>query len=91
MSAFQGKADVFRFNFGSLRLNVRFSPKRTLSPLRNSNFQGPLSANSGRRGLNSNVRLIEAQPIGGFGRQRGEFKSLSGPYRTHGLQIILET
>jgi hypothetical protein len=47
MSASEGKADVFRFNFGSLRLNVRFSPKRTLLPRRNSNFQGPLSAISG--------------------------------------------
>ena len=46
-SASEGKADVFRFNFGSLRLNVRFSPKRTLLPRRNSNFQGPLSARSG--------------------------------------------
>ncbi len=25
MTASEGKADVFRFNFGSLRLNVRFS------------------------------------------------------------------
>jgi len=31
--------------------NDRFSPKRTLLPRRNSNFQGPLSAISGRRRL----------------------------------------
>ncbi len=48
MSGFEGKADVFRFNFGSLRFNVRFSQERTLLPRRNSNFQGPLSATSGR-------------------------------------------
>ncbi len=48
MSASEGKADVFRFKFGSLRFIVRFSPKRTLLPQRNSNFQGPLSARSGR-------------------------------------------
>ncbi len=47
MSASDGEADVFRFNFGSLNPNVRFSPKRTLLPRRNSNFQGPLSARSG--------------------------------------------
>ncbi len=47
MSASEGKADVFRFNIESLRLNVRFSPKRTLLPRRNSNFQGPLSARTG--------------------------------------------
>jgi len=47
MSASECKADVFRFNFGSLRLNVHFSPKRTLLPRRNSNFQRPLPARSG--------------------------------------------
>ena len=39
-------AAVFRFDFGSLRHNVCFSPERTLLPRRNSNFQGPLSADT---------------------------------------------
>ncbi len=55
MSASEGKADVFRFNFGSLRLNVRFSPKRTLLLQRNSNFQVPLAARSGHGQPNLNV------------------------------------
>jgi len=33
MSAFERKADVFRFNFGTLRPNVRFSRKRTFKLL----------------------------------------------------------
>ncbi len=48
MSASGGEADIPRADFGSLGLNVRFSPKRTLLPRRKSNFQGPLSARSGR-------------------------------------------
>jgi len=40
---------VVRYGFcGSQLANVRFSPKRTLLPRENSNFQGPLSARSGR-------------------------------------------
>ncbi len=57
MSASEGKADVIRFNFGSLRLDVRFSPKRTLLPRRNSNFQGPLSAISGPSRSMENYRF----------------------------------
>jgi hypothetical protein len=51
MSASEGKADVFRFNFGSLRLNVRFSPKRTFRLAKTSCFEGPLSATSGHLSL----------------------------------------
>ena len=40
MSASEGKADVFRFKFGSLRLNVRFSPKRTFQMAKFSVFRG---------------------------------------------------
>ncbi len=47
MSASEGKADVFRFNFGSLRLNVRFSRKRTFRLAKTSCFEGPLTAISG--------------------------------------------
>ena len=63
MSASEGKADVFRFNFGSLGPNVRFSPKRTLLPRRNSDFQGPLSATSGRSGINIIVGLSVAKEL----------------------------
>lgn len=31
MDASKGKADAFRFDIGSLRLNARFSPKRSLT------------------------------------------------------------
>jgi len=48
MSASGGKADVLRFNFGSLKLNVRFSPKRTFRLAKTTCFEGPLSARSGR-------------------------------------------
>jgi len=47
MAASEGKADVFRFNFGNLRLNVRFSPKRTFKRHQFSDFDSPLSAISG--------------------------------------------
>ncbi len=35
MAAFEGKADIPRANFESLRPNVRFSPKRTFLPRQN--------------------------------------------------------
>ncbi len=47
MAASEGKADAFRFNFGSLGLNVRFSQERTLSCTQNHQNYGPLSARSG--------------------------------------------
>ncbi len=47
MSASGGTADVFRFNFGNLRLNVPFSRKRTFNLLENYSNHGQLSANSG--------------------------------------------
>ncbi len=58
MSASERKADDFRFNFGNRRLNVRFSPKRTLLPWRNFSFQGPLSAKSGQ--CNSLLGVVQA-------------------------------
>ncbi len=56
MSAFGGEADVFRFNFGSLRLNVRFSRKRSFRMLENHQYEGRLSAISGLI-LISNVEI----------------------------------
>ncbi len=47
MAASEGKADVFRFNFGSLRLNVRFHQKRSFRSGEMYRFDGPLSAKSG--------------------------------------------
>ncbi len=44
MDASGDKADAFRFDFGSLRLNVRFSPKRPFDDLENRQYEGPLSA-----------------------------------------------
>ena len=80
MSASEGKADVFRFNFGSLRFNVRFSPKRTLLPQPNFNFQGPLSAKSGhsrwaKNGDYYSLRLFEVT----LSRPTGDGRGGGGP------------
>ncbi len=49
MAASGGKAVVRRPDFSSLRLNVRFSRKRSFKTLQNRCFQGPLSARSAHR------------------------------------------
>jgi len=49
MAASVGKAVVRRPDFTSLRLNVRFSRKRSFRMLKNHENEGPLSAEAGSK------------------------------------------